>query len=118
MAVKSGIVTLTSSDYAVGVEITDLPDVGAFMILVSDTVDTGTQSIFLACKSGGKSAVIMRPVTAVGTTPELPTITWASGHRPRLKYVIAPHDEEDREYMVTIVGVGGPEPEPSEQPLR
>ena len=116
MAVKSGIVTLTNSDYAVGVEITDLPDFGAFMILVSDTVGAGTQSIFMACKTSGKSAVIMRPVTAVGTTPELPTITWAEGHRPRLKYIISPQDDEDRAYMVTIIGVGGQQT--TAQPLR
>ena len=90
-----------------GVEISGIPETGSCIILVSDTVNTGTNTIFMACKTKGKPAIITRPVTAVGVTPEVPTITWCEGKRPALKYLISPHDEEDRAYVVTVIA-GGP----------
>lgn len=107
MTCKSSRITLSGSEPHVPVEITDLPESGAFVILVSDELDCGTRSIFFLCKTSGKSAVISRPITSIGTTPELPTVTWANGHRPQLKFLITPHDQEDRTYIVTIIGQCG-----------
>lgn len=104
MCIKTALIKLTSENSHKGEEMTDLPEAGAFIIMVSDSTSVGTHSVFFACKTNGKAAVITRPITAIGATPELPTITWPNGSRPYLKYLVSPQDEEERTYIVNIIG--------------
>jgi hypothetical protein len=63
---------------------------GAYSVLVSDVINSGSSACFFICGNTSKSGSVSRVTSSSGTNSEHLTITWGIGDYPRLKFLTLP----------------------------
>ena len=63
---------------------------GAYMVLVSDTNNTGSSATFLISGSTARGGSVFRASATAGSNNEHLTISWTQGDQPRLKFMQPP----------------------------
>jgi hypothetical protein len=75
---------------------------GAYSVLVSDVINSGSTACFLICGNTSRSGSVSRVTSSSGTNSEHLTITWSIGDYPRLKFLTLPTNSSGANVNYTI----------------
>lgn len=95
-------VQLIDNDSNATVSIPGTTTYGAYLILVMDTVNTGSSAAFMITGSASRGGSVFRATSTVGANNEHLTITWAIGEVPHLKWMNLPSNGTGANYSFLV----------------